>query len=248
MFNKIRVIAVCSVALIMVIGLVFSVQAGWVMEESNGDRALFSDGRMKGYFENEGVILNGKTQVLVLINAAEKTYVQGTVDEICNELKTLQEKILAMMTPEMRKMIEQNDNSANSPMDVTVRKKGSGGTIAGFETDRYEVLVDGELYEEIWITSVSSLTKELRPLLKTMEKFDQCVDAMTGDTSPELSPEYLDIVSKGVVLKSVRYEMGMPENETDVVRMEEQTIPDEEFQIPEGYQKITYSELMGSME
>ena len=147
---------------------------------------------------------------------------------------------------EQRKMMEQMmaQGKETSGQDVSIVKLGDGGTIAGYKTVKYKVLAGGELFKEIWLALDSSLMKEYKPIIPVLKKFSSCTNRMEMASSPENTPEYQKLWETGFELKSVRYERGNPEPETEVVRLEKKTIPESEFKVPSGYKQISFADLM----
>jgi len=86
--------------------------------------------------------------------------------------------------------------------------------------------------------------KEYKPLIPVLKKFDSCTNRMEMESSPENTPEYQKLWETGFELKSVRYEDGNPESETDVVQLEKKTIPESEFKAPSGYRQVSFNELL----
>ena len=158
------------------------------------------------------------------------------------------EEMMKGVPAEQRKMMEQmrGKGSQGSQPEVIVEKMGDGGTIAGFKTLKYKVLVDGELFEEVWLTNDSALMKEFKPLIQLLQKFSSCTGDIGIEAAPEKSPEYQKIMEMGFELKSVQYEYGTPDPETDVVELEKTDIPDKEFEIPPEYKQRSFSEVMES--
>jgi len=222
--------------------LVIPADAGFVMVDQNGETTLISKGTIKNASEGIVWILNGPRDEMIFINDGQKTYSRGATDEYCNSLSATFEQMMKEVPEEQRKMMTKGKKS--SRQDVSIVKSGDGGTIAGYKTVKYKVLVDGELFKEIWLTLDSSLMKEYKPLIPVLKKFDSCTISMEMESSPENTPEYQKLWEAGFELKSVRYEGGNPESETDVVQLEKKTIPESEFKVPTGYRQVSFTELL----
>ena len=233
-------------AVAVVFWLVIPADAGFVMVDQNGETTLISKGRIKNASEGIVFILNGPSDEMIFINDEQKTYSRGTTDEYCNSISATFEKMMEGVPEEQRKMMEQMmaKGKKTSGQDVSIVKLGDGGTIAGYKTVKYKVLAGGELFKEIWLTLDSSLMKEYKLLVPVLKKFDSCTNRMGIESSPENTPEYQKLWEAGFELKSVRYESGNPEPETDVVQLEKKTIPESEFKIPSGYKQVSFAELL----
>lgn len=228
--------------------MVMPADADWVMLEQNGDKTLISNGRLKGTSEGVSWIFNGPKKEMIFIHDGQNFYWRGTVDDYCSSSAAMLEQMMKGMPEEQRKMMEQMMAKGNQSAGhkVAVVKNGNGETIAGLKTMKYKVLVDGELFEEVWLTTDASLMRAYKPLLPMLQKFNSCLGSMDMEFTPEKSAEYQKLWETGFQLKSVRYESGSPETETDVVKMEKADIPDQEFEVPAGYQQRSFAEMMQS--
>ena len=228
--------------------MVMPADADWVMLEQNGNKTLISNGRLKFTSEGFSWIFNGPKKEMIFIHDGQNFYWRGTADAYCSNSAAMLEQMMKDMPEEQRNMIEQMMAKGNQSAGhkVAVVKNGHGETIAGLKTMKYRVLVDGELFEEVWLATEASLMREFKPLVPMLQKFDSCLGNMDIEFTPEKSAEYQKLWETGFQLKSVRYESGSPETETDVVRMEKADIPDQEFEVPAGYQQRSFAEMMQS--
>jgi len=128
--------------------------------------------------------------------------------------------------------------------EVSFKKAGSGGKVAGWSTDKYEIYVDGKLYEEVWLVTDSSLVKDLTKVdFKVFQEFSSCMaDQPGGGWDPENSPEYVKLMKKGWEVKSVSHG-DVEQVSSDTVSLEKKDIPGSEFQVPANYRKVTIKEL-----
>ena len=234
------------IGMALVIWLVIPAVAGVVMVDQNGDETLISTGRLKNTSEGIIWILDGPRNQMIFINTEQNLYASGTPEEYCTSISALFDRMMKGVPEEQRKMMEQMMNKGKdaSHPDVAVVKSGDGGTIAGHKTVKYRVLVNGAVYKEIWLTSDASLMQEYKPLIPALKKFDACTAGLKMEPSPENSPEYQKLWEAGFELKSVSYEEGSPEPETDVVQLEKKAVPESEFRAPKGYKQVSFAELL----
>jgi len=232
----------------MLFGMVLPAGAGWVMLEQNGDKTLISNGRLKGTSEGVSTIFNGPKNEIIFIDDGENIYWRGTADEYCSGSAAMFEQVMQGIPEEQREMMKQMMAKENQSPEkkVTVVKESAGETIAGHKTMKYKVLVDGELFEEVWLTTDASLMKEFKPLVPMLQKFNSCLGSMEMGFTVEKSTEYQKLWETGFELKSVRHEFGSAETETDVVKLEKSDITDQEFEVPAGYKKRSFAEMMQS--
>lgn len=234
------------IALAALLGMVMPADAGWVMLEQNGNKTLISNGRLKGTSAGVSSIFNGPKKEIIFIHDGQNIYWRGTVDDYCSSLATMLEQMIKEMPEEQRKMTQQMMSKENQSPDhkVSVVKNGDGETIAGLKTTKYRVMVDGELFEEVWLATNASLMRDYQPLVPILQKFSSCLGSMNMEFTPEKSADYQKLWETGFQLKSVRYAFGSPKTETDVVKTEKADIPDKEFEVPAGYQQRSFAEMM----
>lgn len=236
-----------SVFLLSILLLSSASSAGWTISENGKEVALVSKGKMKSTWENGSIIVEGEKNVLHFINDVEKVIASGTAEEFCSAIEKMRDKMMENLPPEHREMVKKMMGSRKPPK-VELAKKGAGGKISGFETIRYEVTADGELYEELWLSEDKELLKDFKEIMRIMGKFTQCTAKMGGmgsAISPEATPEYAKVFELGVILKSI----GHHEQETEITEMTQRDVKDTEFALPKGYKSVTFEEMWGkSME
>ncbi|MFZ1200743.1 MAG: hypothetical protein WAO07_11295 [Desulfobacterales bacterium] len=225
-----------------------TVEAGWIMQERKGDRTLISKGRLKSSTDGISWILDGPGNMLYFFDENDKTYAAGTVEDYCGATAALVEQTMKNLPAQQRQALEQmlKQDKEEVRHTVSVTEAGDGGVIAGQKTFRYKIEVDGELYEEIWLASDSDLVKEFRPLKPLLQKFGTCATTMGTEFTPENSPEYRQLMDRGVEVKSIAYAEGAPEPLTDVVKLDKADIPESEFAVPRAYRKTTFAEMLKS--
>jgi len=229
----------------------------WIMVESDNSVTYIKNDWIKSVEVGEegdfSFIFNASRDLIIIIDDANAAYAQGSGEEYCLAVKSLQEEMNKQMPPEHKKMMQDliNDQKAKPTPKVTV-SKGTGGEIAGYPTSKYSINVDGELFEEKWITNDPSLNSILnvnKSTQKLMSKTITCAlpDGWPLNSSPEFSAEYKEVENSGIELKSVSHEYGSAEINTDVISIDKEDIPDEEFDVPGDYENIGFKELLMSM-
>ncbi len=253
--------------------------AGWVMEDNDGTTTYLGKGMIKSEYNNEGVnfahIINANKSLITMVDKNKKIYGSGTPDDYCSATrsfgKEMQEQAMAGLSPEQRKMIEEQMKQFQkmpkpAPMEnmpkpvVSIKKRGSSDVIAGHKTDKYTVNVDGNKYQDIWIASDISMDDEMKKL--RLDKFhliekrmDKCMDSSEEDmgmmADPLDAPEYKKLTEKGFVMREVYYTGGFSSHgggkTTEVVRLEKQAISASAFKIQAGYKKVPLKELFKGM-
>jgi uncharacterized protein DUF4412 len=251
--------------------------AGYQLTDKDGDQTLVSNGRVKE-LSGEG---GGPQSVFDLglarawmSNPDRGVYWEGTIDELCTTIRDTTAAIgkamhdameaqLSQLSPEnrakveeLRKQLEANrkkeEESKASPGVVKVERTQQTETIAGQPTRKFNVLVDGALYEEDWLTTDPALAKEfaLDRASELMSRVSACAIASDPDPShPKGVDEgkiYQKLYPQGWPLKTVAHVGGKPRTKTEITKVEKRDVPDSEFKPPPGYRKAPLSEVMFS--
>jgi len=221
--------------------------AGWLITSANGDETLISKGKLKSNWDNGSMIIDAAKNEIFFIDDDRKMIASGNADEICDEMKQSMESMMASMPEEQREMMKKMMGGGKE-VKVEVVKKGSGGNVSGFETTRYEVMADGKLYEEIWISENKELLKDCAEVMKMMGKFASCMHSaipMGSAPVPEASPEYAKIYEMGMMVKSVSHSEDKSSHDNDFTSITKKDLSDDIFALPDGYKKVSFQALWG---
>ncbi len=250
----------CSafVLILLFIGSTPVARSGIIITEDGGEKTLISKGKIKEISGDADVrwqCFDAKAGTILQVNSGSRTYSKGTTREYCEASSLLFEESMKNMPPEQRKMIEDGMQKSRrqEKAKVSITKAGAGGTIAGYTTEKYKIMVDGSLHEEVWIASSPAIMKEIpdaEMMARFMREFQHCMSSGKFDVSnePEFSTEYLSMMKEGLTLKNVRYQNGHGEIGTEVVSVEQKDLPASEFEPPAGYKKLTILEMLHSGE
>jgi hypothetical protein len=223
-----------------IVGTGVDALAGWILTDRDGSKTYVSEGKVKEVPQEAGepsLIMDYKKEQVLFINLDEKVCAQASFDEYCRVVS----KMVSAMQSAAKARGEETDTEP--PPEVSIERVGKGGKIAGFDTAKYEVYADGERYEEIWLTTDASLVSQLGSL-DALRKLAFCLNkGMAGEI--ESSPEYVKLITSGVVLKAVSYEMGNPEVDTEIVRIEKKEFPPGEFALPAGCRDVGIRKALG---
>jgi hypothetical protein len=239
--------AFAPLALLLAGLLTLPAHAGLELAESDGHTTFLSDGRVKTVPPEEEApihILDTQLGTVTFVIPARETYAQGTPEAFCQAVTAMQEKALSGLSQQERQMLEkykemQGDEAAP---EVRIEHRGSGGDILGYPTQHYAVYVNGSLYEEVWISDAPELMAEVgdrEALANLSARMAACVTSGPGmATDPESTPPYLELMNKGLALKSVDHTSGDGET-VQVRRLQVRALGDSTFQPPEGYRQVT---------
>ncbi len=242
--NARGVIAVISLVIIAAV----PASAGWKAVDKEGAITLISNGKFKHVSPKDGMgsISDSGKGTITMVNNREGVYVTGKPHEFCQEMKAMMNAALASIPPEQRAMMEEmmKSSAAAAKPAVSFKKAGSGGKIAGWDTDRYEVFVNGKLYEELWLVTDKAILNDLDKLdIGLFQKFSSCMANQSGGNhDPEDSPEYIQLLKKGWQVKSVPHG-DVHHHLSETISLEKTDVPESEFDVPAGYRKVTVMEM-----
>ena len=248
MLNKFKTLSLLAIFM-MLTGVTAS--QGWVIADADGSRTLISDGWIKTIDpegESYSSVFNVKTKQLIIINDDEQVYAQGTIGEYCEAIRTLEDQLKENMSAEQRALMEEfmAEQEEEEVPDVRIEKMGTD-KVAGYDTDRYRVFVNGQIYEEVWLTA-DGVLEELVELGNEMDRLisdmvDCSIYSEPGN-DPESSEVYMKIMSQGIDLRSVDFVYGEEDTVTEVVSIERENISKSEFLPPADYKKVSLSDIM----
>ena len=238
---------IVSMVISLFLILIFSnnLIAGIYTEEVDGGKTYISNGKLKEVDEEGGMILDSKTSEIIYYNPENKTFAQSKISDFCKSMAEVMNQMMEALPPEFKELFGMDQEQ--KPAKVEIVSEGDGGIIAGYKTVKYKVLADGELHETMWLAMDASLVKEFQSLTGILSGFTKCSNMIKFGAPPvEMSSEYIKIMQKGLTLKSIQYEMDEENEVVNTVKVEIKDIPDSEFQVPEGYNKIPMTDYMGS--
>lgn len=227
-----------SLSLILSIGLFVSAVPGegltgvmveQVVRDKDGvpSKALlyFSDYRFRTDHLEAGMttILDFKQDGLVMIDHQSKSYVEVKLSEWEREVAKRLKDEFPGIKPKERK--------------IAVRKTGKRAVINGFQTEQIEVLADGELIEEDWMTR----DVEMREIEQVM---DRVAHRFPKDFRLEMKEgreiyEKLKPYGYPILIKDHAATYGLKAiDRVEVKRIEKKELKDDLFLRPADYQRI----------
>jgi len=235
-------------AVLFFLGFMSMAEAGWIMVEQEGDKSIISNGKLKSSAEGVTWILDGPDNKMIFIDGNQKSYASGTVEDYCKATTSLVDEAMQGLNAEQRKVLEEmmQQGQNNAGHKVTVSAAGDGGKVAGLNTTKYRVQVDGQLYKDIWLATDPGLVREFKPLIPLLQKFSACANTFGTEFMPENTAEYLRLMERGVEVKSVVYTDNSPEPVTEMIKMENKTLPSTDFSIPPNYRQMTFEQMLKS--
>jgi hypothetical protein len=207
--------------------------AGVVVEQVVRDRdggsskacLYFSDDRFRTDHQEGGLstIMDFKEDRLVMIDHSSKRYVEVKLSQWEKEVARRLKKESPGVKPKAKKIV--------------VRKTGRTAVINGFQTDQIEILVEGELIEENWVTrdvEMKEIEKVMDRMARGFSKDFQREMREGREIYEKLKPYGFPILIKDY---TITYGLGAIDR-VEVKKMEKKELKDDVFMPPAGYQKI----------
>jgi hypothetical protein len=241
-----------DITVIACIICLFLVSSGWsglILSDTDGSKTLISEGRIKNISadpDEHRMIINLKNGDITIIDRINKSAFSGSIDEYCAAMQKMRE----MMTRGVKHMKRQgiSDRPDSPHLDqgpkqiMRVERVGSGGNIAGYATQKYEVHVNGELVEEVWSCPDKGLLREIGDM-ETLIRFQVCSSGIMCGNSVVSSPEYQSMLRFGWMLRSVEHANGSPEVMVDVRAIEAKPLANSAFEVPASYSRMSLGRL-----
>jgi hypothetical protein len=186
----------------------------------------FSDSRLRTDHPEGGVttIMDFKNDRMLMIDHWSKSYVETKFSQWEKEVAKRLKREASVIKPKTRKIL--------------VRKTGETAIINGFRTEKIQILADGELIEENWVTRDVGMEE----IGKVMEKVAQ---GFSKDFRYEMKEgreiyEKLKLYGFPILIKDYTMTYGLGGiDRVEVKKMEKRELKDEVFLPPAGYQRIT---------
>lgn len=127
-----------------------------------------------------------------------------------------------------------------TPKKIEVRERGKGPLIAGHKTTRYDVFLDGEKTQTIFVAD-DLVAPEFDQFEKALLKISYGKSFVR-----EMITDSLKKLTKGLALKAVSEEKGI-KYISEIESLVKQKIPEKYFLPPRGYKKVSLDEFFKRM-
>jgi hypothetical protein len=198
--------------------------------------------RVDGALEGLSVLVDVKSGEGWLVDTAFKRYAGGKITVLAEELRKAEGT-----QPESAVSEEAGQRGAAAgrakPLVVQVKDMGAGERLQGYETRRHQVLVDGELLEELWLAPKLEVAREI-----DLAAFVAALQKMLGggaglNQGYEENEEYRKLRGVGYPLRQVLYFVG-EKSTLEVTSVTIQEFPASDFAVPKGFAKVGYVDLL----
>lgn len=237
-----------------------SAWAGWVIHYKSGGMmsptaTYIQKNKMRQDMEGMAVIMDVNKGMIYHLNPSKRTYWGGPASKISSAGQAEVEKamegmkeMLKNMPPKQRETMlkamgkkEQAPSEALPKIKVKVVKTGQSAIIAGYKTQRYDILADGRPFMELWVAPKLDINKEIdaKKLVAMMGK----MSSQGSGQNPLADPKVQALWQKGFPLRQVMHFMGQTMT-VEAKKVEKKPVPDSKFVVPSGYRKVGLMELM----
>jgi len=214
--------------------LIFVLVSGWKisvteMGISGRDTAItrevvyLQDLKVKVTGGNESFVVDMENGKIITILESQKIYSETGVREWAEMMNRIRE---AMALP--------------TPKKIEVKKRGKGSLIAGYKTTEYEIFLDGEKSQTLFVAD--------NLVAPEFEKLEEALLKISFGKSfvREMITDSLKKLTKGLVLKTVEEEGGV-RYISEMNSLKKMKVPEENFSPPEGYRMVPLDEFFRRM-
>lgn len=233
--------------------------AGWVAEwehtpiKANGERGAtepatmsIEKGKVRLVQPSTTSLIDYNKSRFTILNPDRQYFWSGTVDQYIAEMRKTRSRVGKKRRGTDAEEEAQPKVDPKSLPPVVVTKTEETETIAGHPTHKYEIRVNNELFEELWVAEDLNLSGDLnaKKFLAYQQKMG---GAMLGNSATSYnalyhSDEYKKLLEKGFVLRSITHHIaGGFERKAVAVKQEE--IPGSEFEVPDSYRRVRLSDV-----
>lgn len=248
-----------SAALMTLVAMPGAARAGWVIEwkstpirgdarqDSQRSTAYVEDNKMKMEQPHIVTVYDYDKQRFTVLNPATRFFWTGSLDDYVLKSATRRQQQLSKSYGSNKK-----DDDPLPKLDledlpeVTVELSGETKEIAGYQTTKYVVKINDELFQEVWVAPELDLTNDIDPekYVKYQQKTSR---GMIGASSKPFnamyrSPAYLDLLRKGFALETLTNHIaGSFEQSARSVR--KSSVDSSTFEAPEDYRRVRLDDV-----
>lgn len=252
---------VCGVSLLAFVGSPpIAAQAGWVAEwqnvpvKSTGERMAvqpstmsISKGRVRVAQPDSITLIDYNKGRFTLMNPQQEFFWSGSIDEYIAEMSKARAEALRQRAGRKAAQVKTPKVDPGALPPLTIQKTSETKTIAGHETTKYVVHVDGELFQEFWIAPDLNLSTDLDAgkFLAYQQKMSAVRMGKSAGAFNALyrNEEYRKLLETGFILRSVTHHIaGSFERTAASIRSE--TVPDSAFTVPDSYRRVRLPDVL----
>jgi len=255
-----------SIALIAILTLLvvsLKVSAGWVITQRitsddndiQYETLLIEDNKLKSTGSDMPFIFDLNTGDLYIMDAEKRVYWSCNISEyretMKKTMKTITGEVLANMPEEQVKMygamfesmLDMWDKPSKEKIDkinINIKDLGKSEEICGYATKKYDIYVNEEVMEQIWVSDDLDISDDLdtKVFANTIKEIAPISE---DDENYESTDAYIDLWGKGFPLRSIDDYDG---TRTEVIKIDQKDIDHSEFAPPPDYQRIEIEDMI----
>ena len=221
-------LAVAALALTPALALAESAVA---LQTSTGNTLLVSSSVLKSLpaATNDGwLAYDFSADQVTLVDAAGQRVIKGSFNDYCHAIRTL-------LT-----------GGAPIPLgprpSVTITPLGDGEKVAGQRTAKYQVSVNGQLYQEVWL-AIGTPPFLARASWASV-KLATCSSLGGIELAPEMDERYRAMVEHGLIVETVSKAGGHSEIRDQIVSIKDATLTPADLTPPTAWPVVTFEQFV----
>jgi len=239
--------------------------SGWVISEVSSDKfgnkqyqtTFIQDKLIRYETESSVAIIDLETENIILLFGASKLYWEGSIEDFKKEtfdvfeqklqniIQTAdpaQREMARELIAEMKKDTIQSNADSLAAIELKINKTNITENIAGFDAEKYEIFIADSLSQYVWVTDSISPYSNIN--IESMVSFTRQLSPHESMNSIEGSVDYLNLVNKGLAVKSQEKNPLGGFFTTEVSGVIKTNINLELFAAPPSYRKAQLTEIM----
>lgn len=239
--------------------------AGWVISEVNFDKfgnkqfqtTFIQNNMIRFETQSSIALINLNTNNISLVFSMHKLYWEGSIEEFKKSTisifeQKLQNIVLTAdaehkeMARELIENLKQKENEVNTDtlrnVNLKINKTEITEIVANFPSTKYEIFVFDSLVESIWITDSINPYKDID--IENMISFTNELKPKNTNINIEGTSEYLNLIKKGLVVKSEEKNPLGGYLTTMIEEVVEVEINIDIFSPPANYRKAQLTEIL----
>ena len=254
-------VVIITLLVLLIHGVTFG---GWVITEKSNNglgnasiQTTFIQNNLIRYETPTSiVIINLNTKLITMVFSEYRVYWSGTSSELKQSTVSIYdmqlEKLLAGLSKKEQYELDSIYNTLRQQMldstdivnakNISILKTDMEQEIYGYATQKYNIMVDDLLIESVWHT------EEIKPYddinIGDMISFMQQINQTPGKVSIAQTKGYLELLKKGMLLKSIEFLSNNNQIETMVTNIREIDIRTDFFLPPSNYAKVSLYDIL----
>ncbi len=251
---------------LLFIGFISDAFCGWVITEVSTDafgnrnmQTTFIQGNMIRHETISSIaIVNLENKEITIIFSQYRVYWTGTINELKRSTVEAYDKQMEEMMAGLPNHVRSELDSLYADIrvqmldttfkvsnaDIQVINSNQEEEILGYNCTKFNITVDDMLSESVWHTRDVKPYNDLN--IKNMISFMKQMNSFSGENISQTS-EYIDLLTEGLLLKSVEYANDSIVQKVEVTNVREVGIPVDFFRPPPGYSKASFSDILNLM-